>query len=138
VRRALPVLLAVVAVVTLAGCGKDSPAVDGRAGSSSTTAPTTTTTVVKGHFASPLEAASHLMAAWKAGDTTAALESAAQAAVDTLFEHEYSQYQSRGCDAPGQLGSDCNFRLSQAGGVRIHVVADPTAGFLVQSVFFID
>jgi hypothetical protein len=126
------------AVLPLAACGKDSPAVDGAGTATTVAAPTTTTTVAKGHFAAPLEAANHLMAAWKAGDETAALQGASQDAVVSLFEHEYSQYQSRGCDAPGQLGSDCNYRLAQAGGVRIHVKADPTAGFLVESVTFID
>jgi hypothetical protein len=134
VTRAVLAVLAV-ALLPLAACGKDS---DASARTTTTPAPTTTTTVAKGHYASPLEAANHLMAAWKAGDEAAALASGTRAAVDALFEHEYSQYQSRGCDAPGQLGSDCNYRLAQAGGVRIHVAADPAAGFWVESVFFID
>jgi hypothetical protein len=55
-----------------------------------------------------------------------------------MFARTYVQYQSRGCDAPSQLGSDCNYRLAGAGGVRLHLVADPVAGFLVDKVTFID
>jgi hypothetical protein len=128
----------VLTTLSLTACGEDSPAVDDAGATSTAPAPTTTATVAKGHFGSPLEAANHVMSAWKAGDQAAALQAGSAAAIDSLFEHEYSQYQSRGCDAPGQLGSDCNYRLTQAGGVRVHVIADPAAGFLVESVTFID
>jgi hypothetical protein len=103
-----------------------------------TPAPTTSTTVPKGHFGSPQEAANHLMLAWKNSDGAAAFQGATQAAVEGLFARNYAQYQQRGCDAPGQLGSDCNYRLAGDGGVRLHVIADPASGFLVERVTFID
>jgi hypothetical protein len=98
------------------------------------TLPATTTTITKGHWGSPQEAANNLMLAWKNSDGDAAARSAKQDAILFLFGKTYAQYQQRGCDAPGQLGSDCNYRLAGAGGLRLHVVADPVAGFLVESV----
>ena len=123
-------------VALLAACGGDS---DGATATTTTAAPTTTTTAAaKGNWKTPLEAANNLMAAWKNSDGAAAARSANQAAVEAIFGRSYVQYQSRGCDAPSQLGSDCNYRLAGAGGVRLHLVADPAAGFLVDKVTFID
>jgi hypothetical protein len=103
-----------------------------------TAAPTTSTTVAKGSWKTPLEAANNLMTAWKNSDGEAASRSANQAAVEAMFGRNFVQYQSRGCDAPSQLGADCNYRLTGAGGVRLHLVADPVAGFLVDKVTFIE
>jgi hypothetical protein len=124
-------------VLALAGACGGGGSDDAKA--TTTVAPTTTTTaVVKGNWKTPLDAANNLMLAWKNSDGEAAMRSANQDAVTAMFGHNYVQYQQRGCDAPGQLGSDCNYRLAGQGGVRLHVVADPTAGFLVDKVTFID
>ena len=124
-------------VLALAGACGDGGSEDATA-TTTTVAPTTSTTIAKGSWKTPLEAANNLMLGWKNSDGAAATRSASQAAVETLFGRTYVQYQSRGCDAPSQLGSDCNFRLAGAGGVRLHLVADPVAGFLVDKVTFID
>ena len=132
-RRAV-VICCVLALVGACGGGDDKPAA-----TTTTAAPTTTTTAVaKGSWKTPLEAANNLMLAWKNSDGEAAQRSANMDAITTLFGRNYSQYQQRGCDEPGQLGSDCNYRLAGAGGVRLHVAADATAGFLVDKVTFID
>lgn len=124
-------------VLALAGaCGGGGS--DGATATTTTAAPTTTTAAPKGSWKTPLEAANNLMTAWKNSDGDAARRSATDAAVLTLFGKTYAQHQSRGCDTPNQLGSDCNYRLAGAGGVRIHLVADPVAGFLVDKVTFID
>lgn len=137
-RTALARCLLTLALVALTGaCGGGGS----KAASTTTTAPPVATTaapVALGKWKTPLDAANNLMAAWKSSDGTAAQRSATRTAAETLFDKPYAQYQQRGCDAPGQLGSDCNYRLAGAGGVRLHVVADPAAGFVVQSVTFID
>jgi hypothetical protein len=131
-----PVLLVVCALAVVGGaCGGGGST---HAEATTTTRPATTTTLAKGHWGSPQEAANNLMLAWKNSDGEAAAKSAKQDAVLFLFAKTYVQYQQRGCDAPSQLGSDCNYRLAAAGGLRLHVVADPVAGYLVESVTPID
>jgi hypothetical protein len=127
--------LACCVVTLLAACGGDS---NGAATTTTAAPATTTTAATKGNWKTPLEAANNLMAAWKNSDGDAGRRSATDAAVVTLFGKTYAQHQSRGCDTPNQLGSDCNFRLAGAGGVRLHLVADPVAGFLVDKVTFIE
>ena len=128
--------LACCVLALLGACGGGS---DGTTATSTTVAPTTTTTAAaKGNWKTPLEAANNLMVAWKNSDGEAAMRSANQDAVFALFGKSYAQYQARGCSTPNQLGSDCNYRLAAAGGVRLHLVADPIAGFLVDKVTFID
>lgn len=124
-------------VLALAGaCGGDGS--DSATATTTTAAPTTSTTAPKGNWKTPLEAANNLMVAWKNSDGDAARRSASDEAVVTLFGKSYTQHQSRGCSTPNQLGSDCNYRLAGAGGVRVHLVADPVAGFLVDKVTFIE
>jgi hypothetical protein len=124
-------------VIALAGgaCGGGS---NNATATTTTAAPVTTTTIAFGKYKTPLDAANALMLAWKNSDGEAAARAAKREAVLTLFGRTYAQHQQRGCDAPGQLGSDCNYRLAGAGGVRLHVIADPAAGFLVESATFID
>ena len=130
------VALVCIVVVLLGACGGDDP--EQTTATTTTVAPTTSTTVAKGNWKTPLEAANNLITAWKNSDGDAGRRSATEEAVVTLFARAYAPHQSRGCDRPSQLGSDCNFRLSGAGGVRLHLVADPVAGFLVDKVAFID
>jgi len=126
----------VVCVLTLVvgACGGGEE----KAAPTTTTGPTTTATPARGHWGSPQEAANNLMLAWKNSDGEAARRSAKEDAVLFLFGKTYAQYQQRGCDAPSQLGSDCNYRLAADGGLRLHVVADPAAGYLVESITPID
>lgn len=128
-------LLVLCAVVALGACGGGG---DKEAKATTTTAAPTTTVPTRGQYRSPLEAANNLMLAWKNSDGEAARRSAKEEAVIAMFARPYAQYQQRGCDAPSQLGSDCNYRLAGAGGVRLHVAADAAAGFLVDKVTFID
>ena len=131
-RVALCVLLFIV-VGACGGDGEKAPAT-----TTTTVAPTTSTTIAKGNWKTPLEAANNLMTAWKNSDGDAGRRSATEAAVIALFGRSYAQHQSRGCDTPNQLGSDCNYRLAGVGGIRLHLVADPVAGFLVDKVTFIE
>ena len=131
--------LAVLVVCLLAVLGGACGGGSEKAASTTTTAPTTTAAPARGHWGTPQEAANNLMLAWKNSDGEAARRSAKEDAVLAIFAKGYAQYQQRGCDAPSQLGSDCNYRLAgSAGGLRLHVVADPAAGYLVESVTPID
>jgi hypothetical protein len=137
VHRRVALACCVLCAVALAGaCNGDGS--EKAAATTTTAAPTTSTTVAKGSWKTPLEAANNLMTAWKNSDGDAGRRSASEEAVVTLFGKTSAQYQARGCSTPNQLGSDCNYRLAGAGGVRLHLVADPVAGFLVDKVTFID
>lgn len=103
-----------------------------------TAAPTTTSTVALGQWKTPQEAANNLMLAWKDSNGEAMRRSATQEAVLAMFGRTYFPHTSRGCDNPDQLGSDCVFRLSGAGEVRLHAKADPAAGWIIDKVTFLD
>jgi hypothetical protein len=130
------VALACCVLALLGACGGGDS--DNATATTTTVAPTTSTAAPKGNWKTPLEAANNLMAAWKASDGDAGRRSATDEAVIALWARSYAQHQSRGCDTPNQLGADCNYRLAGAGGVRLHLVADPVAGFLVDKVTFIE
>ena len=128
-------VLAFCALLVLAACGGED---SGGATSTTTVPPSTTTTVTMGNWKTPQEAANNLMLAWKDSDGDAARRSATDDAVLAIFGRAYFPHSPRGCDTPDQLGSDCVYRLSGAGQIRLHVKADPTAGWLVDKVTFLD
>ena len=135
-RRSLLTLAAVLALLG-AACGSDN----GEAETADTTlaGPTTSTTVAKAPATTVQEAVETLLRAWQNDDRAVALRIAHEPAVESLFSRPYTAAQPRGCDEPGQLGADCVFRL--AGGsasLRLHVVGDATAGYLVDVAEFLE
>ena len=126
---------AFIALLALAACGGGGSE-DGA--TTTTAAPTTTTTIALGSWKTPQEAANNLMLAWKNSDGEAGRRSATQEAVLAMFGRSYFPHSPRGCDTPDQLGSDCVYRLSGAGEVRLHVKQDTAAGWLVDKVTFLD
>jgi hypothetical protein len=134
VRRAL--LLLLVAPLLVAGCGSDD---GGSAADTTEPGPTTSTTVAKAPANTVEEALETLLRAWQNQDRVVALRIAHEPAVAVLFSRPYAATSARGCDAGGQLGTDCVFRL--AGGsasVRLHVIGDETDGFVVESAEFLE
>lgn len=131
-RRTL-LLVAVLALVGACGGGGSETA-----DATTSTVATTTSTVAKGTYRTPQDAANNLMLAWKNSDGEAAQRSATQDAVLALFARTYTPHSPRGCDTPSQLGSDCNFRLSGTGDVRLHATGDPEVGFIIDKVTFLD
>ena len=122
-------------LLVAAGCGGDD---SGDETTTTTAAPTTTSTVALGSWKTPQDAANNLLLAWKNSDGDAGRRSATPDALIAIFGRTYFPHSPRGCDTPDQLGSDCVYRLSGAGQVRLHVKSDPTAGWLVDKVTFLD
>jgi hypothetical protein len=131
-RRTSLVVCLLLAVGACGGGGSDDGA------STTTAAPATTSTIALGSWKTPQEAANNLMLAWKNSDGDAMRRSATQDAVLAMFGRTYFPHSPRGCDNPDQLGSDCVFRLSGAGEVRLHAKSDPAAGWIIDKVTFLD
>lgn len=122
------------AFVLLAGCSSDNkPSPTVQSGSSTaasttstTTATTTTTTappatVPLSPAASPEEAASQFMSAWRQGNALLAATIAAQPAVDAVFgAGEPGSIQNRGCNEPPQPPVLCVYR-TDPGEVQLRV-----------------
>ncbi len=149
-------LLAGGLVLALAACsGRSSrsaplPAPTTGAAPSVTTAttarvpPTSTTTTVKKPAVdlipqeTPDLAATALLAAWTRGDRHAALQVAAEAAVDVLFARPPQTSSDRGCQQPLNGASSCAFGLAgDTGLVQIRTVT-LAGGWVVSQVAFGD
>lgn len=132
----------VAAVVVVAGCGWGIAGCNGGSGSAApTTVPTTAaatttsstippTTVFQPSApqASQDAAASHLVAAWQAGDRATALTAAAPAAVTALFSQPYPAggLQARGCSNAVAGPSSCIYRILANGNlIDISVLSGP-------------
>lgn len=127
--------LAICLLLAVGACGDGGP---GGETTTTTRAPTTSSTVALGVWKTPQEAANNMMQAWKNSDGDAMRRSATQEAVLVMFGRSYFPHSPRGCDAPDQLGSDCVYRLSGAGEVRLHAKSDPAAGWIIDKVTFLD
>ena len=122
-RRAIVLTAAVLALV-----GSACESGDGGADASSETTaagPTTSTTVAKAPGNTPQEAVETLLRAWENNDRQVALHIAHEEAVAVLFSRPYTASESRGCDQPSQLGTDCVYRLTGGStSLRLHVIGD--------------
>jgi hypothetical protein len=136
-RRAFLLMAAVLALLGSA-CGSD----DGDGDASADTAaagPTTSTTVAKAPANTPEEAVDTLLRAWQNNDRVVALRIAHEEAVAVLFSRPYSATQSRGCDQPSQLGTDCVYRLTGGpASLRVHVIGDEATGWVVETAEFLE
>lgn len=114
IRRAAVVLCA----AALIGCSSDSTPTADHAStppttSTTTTAPTTTSTVPLSPAASPQEAATTFVNAWRAGDRATALTIALPAAVDSVFNAgEPGSPQNRGCNRPADGPVLCVYKTA--------------------------
>jgi hypothetical protein len=99
---------AAVAVCVLAfiGCGTDSAPTAKQSSAppdttTTTTAPTTTSTIPLQPAASPQDAATTFVNAWRSGDVEAALAIARPAAVEAVFSAgDPGSFENRGCSHP--------------------------------------
>ena len=132
-----------VAMIVLAGCGHGAARGTGLAPTTTTTRalPATTTTSTTAPIpvlgaASPADAASHLIGAWKAGDRAGALTEADAGAVAALFAQPYPAGgpQARNCDE-NPSSSNCFFRIGD-NGLNIHAVRTPV-GWRVDAAQFV-
>lgn len=95
----------------------------------------TTTNLVLG-APSPIDAANHLLAAWRKSDRASARTEADEAAVSALFAQSYpaSGPQARGCDE-NPTASNCFFRIGD-GGLNLHAIHTPV-GWRVDTAQFV-
>lgn len=101
----------------LVGCGASSDAGSDTTTTTSTTLPPstvtlppTTTVVPAAPQPTPGAAAEVVIAAWQAGDRSAALQVATAAAVDALFAIQATSVSARGCNQGGTDPSYCVYR----------------------------
>jgi hypothetical protein len=139
--RVAPALALAVGFLTVAGCSSgssttvasSSPAPSSST-TTSTTAPTTTTDPIV-PAASPEEAISNFISAWRNGDQAAASSIASAAAVQAVFgAGEPGRVEDRGCNTPPpNTPVLCVYRTA-AGELQLRVQPRPDGWFVDQAV----
>lgn len=138
-------LVAVVAVVVVAlsACGDDDPTPP-RAKPPKTVVPAPSIDAITtpppsvappAGATSPDEAALTMHEHWVEGDSTGALETATQQAVNELFAHPGNPLDFQGCIREGSQHT-CFFYY-EGGGLNMIVKGDPADGYLVTKAFFV-
>jgi hypothetical protein len=128
-----------VCVLTLIGCGTDSSPTAKQSSApptttTTTTAPTTTSTIPLSPAASPQEAASTFVNAWRSGDVEAALAIALPTAVDSVFNAgDPGSLENRGCNHPPDGAVLCVYKTG-IGELQVRVQPQPDGWIVDQAI----
>jgi hypothetical protein len=142
-RRAL-VVVGMVVVIAFGACGDDEarPRAEPQTSATPEASPAPTLDAITtpppaqpSGASTPDDAALTLHDHWVAGDSSAALETATQQAVNELFAHPGNPLDFQGCIREGSRHT-CFFYY-EGGGLNMIVMGDPATGYLVSKTFFV-